>query len=40
VIFWISEAKDSPKRQKNLEQINGKFSDTGSADENKKKISL
>jgi hypothetical protein len=32
----ISEAKDSPKRQKRLRtQIHGKFNDVGIADENK-----
>jgi hypothetical protein len=36
MIIQISETKYSPKRQKNLEtQINRKFNDIGSADENK-----
>jgi hypothetical protein len=36
VIIWISEAKVSPRRQKKLRtQINGKFNDVNSADENK-----
>jgi hypothetical protein len=35
VIIWISEAKDSPKRQKLPTQINGKLNDIDSADDNK-----
>jgi hypothetical protein len=36
VIIQISEAKDSPKRQKKLRtQINGKCNDIGSGDGNK-----
>jgi hypothetical protein len=35
-VTQISEAKDSPKRQKKIRtQINGKFNDIGSGDENK-----
>jgi hypothetical protein len=41
VIIQISEAKCSPERQKNLRtQINGKFNDINSADENKKNITV
>jgi hypothetical protein len=38
VIIWISEAEDSPKKdeRKLRTQINVKFNDTNSADENKK----
>jgi hypothetical protein len=37
----ISEAKGSPRRQKELrKQINGKFNNTGSTDENKYKINI
>jgi hypothetical protein len=32
---WISEAKGSPKRKENRTQINGKFNDVSTADENK-----
>jgi hypothetical protein len=35
VIILISEAEGSPKRQKLRTQINGKYNDISSADENK-----
>jgi hypothetical protein len=34
-VIWVSEVKGSPKRRKKLRtQINGKFNDISSADEN------